>query len=150
MDLTKAAFSSFTSKSDEESRGVILGVMSSISSSSIGSTELSDVSGDERALLICSLSEHSRLVMQKIMMFSTHSSRCGLVLPVFFQKSIVITLSGTLYRRPLIKTSSTFIFGGGAVGVSGWMTSMLPLLNCPGLVISIGEALFFGIRFLGC
>lgn len=129
---------------------MILRAISSMSSSSIGSTELNDVSGEETALLICSLSERTFLVSQAIRMHSTHSSRRAFPRPVLFQKSIVITRSGTLYRRPLISTSSTFIFGGGAVRVSGWITSMLPLLTCPGFVISIGGALFLGMRFFGC
>ena len=95
------------------------GAISSISSSSMGSTELSEVSGEETALLIRSLSERTFLVSRIVRMHSTHSSRRALPLPVLFQKSIVMTRSGTRYRRPLISTSSTFIFGGGAIGVSG-------------------------------
>lgn len=58
--------------------------------------------------------------------------------------------SGTRYRRPFIKTSSTFIDKpGGAAMYCDWITSILPLLNCRGFVISIGLAYCLGTRRLG-
>lgn len=77
-------------------------------------------------------------------------SRSRGCLLTLFQKSRIITRSGTLYRRPLIRTSSTATLVGIVGIVSGWLTSMLPLLNCLGFVISIGRAFCLGIRRLGC
>lgn len=75
---------------------------------------------------------------------------CSSHLLSLFQKSKTITRSGTLYRRPFMRTSSTGIEGlSMAVEYSGCITSMFPLLYWRGFVISIGGACCFGIRRLG-
>lgn len=80
----------------------------------------------------------------------THLFKCSSHLLSLFQKSRTITRSGTLYRRPLIRTSSVGILRAGTVEeYSGSITSILPLLYCRGLWISIGVACCLGIRRLG-
>lgn len=73
-------------------------------------------------------------------------------LDILSQKSSVMIRSGTRYRRPLIRTSSTLSLGGtttGAGAASVLVISMMPLFHWRGLVISIGVALARGMRRLG-